>query len=81
MFCLSRTGVVTETILASAEDRALRGRNPSAVGSLTDGRFGGGFPPPGRPSCRSQIQSEKIHLPATLRAMKNFNSLTVLPHH
>ena len=48
-------------LFAGSEDRALRGRNPSAAPSLTDGRLGG-LAPPGRP-CRCQGQCDKSNLP------------------
>jgi len=58
---------------AGAEDRALRGRNLSAVPSLADGQSGcwhGGPASPGR----RQFQSEKSKGGVTLGAMKNCNS-------
>ena len=39
-FDLNRRGMGRKTRRASAEDRALRGRNPSAAGSLIDGQSG-----------------------------------------
>ena len=73
-FCLSVWIGVNETRLASAEDRALRGRN------LTYGRLGGGAPAAGPALLPESVPKRKIHLSAILRAMKNFNSLIGLPH-
>jgi hypothetical protein len=70
---LSNDGFPLISPVASAEDRALRGRNPSAARSRKDGRTGG-LSRMARQSCqayRIPFLMRKIHAPASLRAMKN----------
>ena len=78
-FCLSVRIGVNETHLASAEDRALRGRNLSTAWK-PDRRQARRPRAAGPALLPASVPKRKIHLPAILRAMKNFNSLTALPH-